>query len=290
MDQDRIDRIRIFVWFLKRNFPESDSRCHKWWWRCSLCYDYYKQKIQMILSVCAALMTINDNSCYFIANIFRRGGSSKLLLYCWYAASFCYAEWLAYVCVVLVNIVYFMGGQLVFDLDRLEIFLITRDWPVGNIVTNTKYQSWLSHGQMQCTTALVSDAQAEGKVSVRSKSWLQSNNRKTDYNTFVAFAELAYGQPSQEAPKNIRDQPIDGQFLCTLWNIDWKMLFLGSLPIRCKIRRNWINQVALGDQPVVVINLLATPGLFQCLRFHFLISFRLEFWTFYLKFSAVNLC
>jgi len=128
MDQDRIDRIRIFVWFLKRNFPESDSRCHKWWWRCSLCYDYYKQKIQMILSVCAALMTINDNSCYFIANIFRRGGSSKLLLYCWYAASFCYAEWLAYVCVVLVNIVYFMGGQLVSDLDRLEIFLITRDW------------------------------------------------------------------------------------------------------------------------------------------------------------------
>jgi len=26
------DRIRIFVWFLRRNFLESDSRCHKWWW------------------------------------------------------------------------------------------------------------------------------------------------------------------------------------------------------------------------------------------------------------------
>jgi len=30
-----------------------------------------------------------------------------------------------------------MGGQLVFDLDRLEDFLITRDRPVGNEVTNT---------------------------------------------------------------------------------------------------------------------------------------------------------
>jgi len=29
----------------------------------------------MILSVCAALITIDDNSCYFIVNIFRRGGS-----------------------------------------------------------------------------------------------------------------------------------------------------------------------------------------------------------------------
>jgi len=30
------------------------------------------------------------------------------------------------------------------------------------------------------------------------------------YNTFAASAELSYGQPSQEAPKNIRYQPIDG--------------------------------------------------------------------------------
>ena len=34
----------------------------------------------------------------------------------------------------------FMGGQLVFDGDRLENFLITRDRPVGNKVTNTKFQ------------------------------------------------------------------------------------------------------------------------------------------------------
>jgi len=39
---------------------------------------------------------------------------------------------------------------------------------------------------------------------------LPRNNRETYCNTFVASAELAYGQPSQEAPKNIRDQPIDG--------------------------------------------------------------------------------
>jgi len=60
-----------------------------------------------------------------------------------------------------------MGGQLVFDWDQLEIFLITRDRPVGDIVTNTNCQSWVSHVQMQCTIALVSDeAQGEGKVSV----------------------------------------------------------------------------------------------------------------------------
>jgi len=49
-----------------------------------------------------------------------------------------------------------------------------------------------------------------------------------------------------------------------------------------------MDQVTLGDQPVDAINLLATPGhgLFQCSR----ISFWLEFWTFYLKCYAVNLC
>jgi len=63
---------------------------------------------------------------------------------------------------------------------------------------------------MQCTIALVSDAQTEGKVSVTPKSWLPRNNRKTYYNTFAASTELAYGQPSQEAPKNTRDQLTDG--------------------------------------------------------------------------------
>ena len=52
----------------------------------------YSQKIKMVLPVCAALITIDDNSCYFIVNIFREGGCSKLLLYCWYAALVCYAD------------------------------------------------------------------------------------------------------------------------------------------------------------------------------------------------------
>jgi len=38
--------------------------------------------IVCMLSVCAALITINGNSCYFIVNFFRPSGSSKLLLYC----------------------------------------------------------------------------------------------------------------------------------------------------------------------------------------------------------------
>jgi len=77
--------------------------------------------------------------------------------------------WAACVCVVQANIVYFIGDQLVFDWDRLENFLITRDRPVGNIVTNTEWQSWVSHVQMQCTIAQVIDAQTEGKVSVTPK-------------------------------------------------------------------------------------------------------------------------
>ena len=53
---------------------------------------------------------------------------------------------------------------------------------------------------------LVNDAQIEGKI----KLWLSRNNRKTYHNTFGASALLAYGQPSQEAPKHIPDQPVDG--------------------------------------------------------------------------------
>jgi len=69
-----------------------------------------------------------------------------------------------------------MGGQLVFDWDQLENFLITRDRPVGDTVTNTKCQSWVSHVQMQCTIALViDDAQTEGEVSFPPKSWLPHN-------------------------------------------------------------------------------------------------------------------
>ena len=44
---------------------------------------------------------------------------------------------MAYACAVQANILCFMGGQLVFDWDQLENFLITRDRPVGYKVTNT---------------------------------------------------------------------------------------------------------------------------------------------------------
>jgi len=57
---------------------------------------------------------------------------------------------------------------------------------------------------------LASDAQKEGKVSLSRESWIPPYNRKTYYNIFEGSADLAYGQPSQDAPKNICDQPIDG--------------------------------------------------------------------------------
>ena len=77
----------------------------------------------------------------------------------------CCAEW--HTCVLpRLMIVYFMGGKLVFDWDRLQNFLITHDRLVGNRATNTICQSWVSHVQMQCTIALVSDEQTAGKVSV----------------------------------------------------------------------------------------------------------------------------
>ena len=40
---------------------------------------------------------------------------------------------------IVSSIIYARGGQLVFDWDRLENFLITRDRPGGYKVTNTKY-------------------------------------------------------------------------------------------------------------------------------------------------------
>jgi len=51
------------------------------------------------------------------------------------------------------------------------------------------------------------------------KSSFPRNNTKTYYNTFAVSAELVYGQPSQETPKNMHDQPIDGLFLCAFWKL-----------------------------------------------------------------------
>jgi len=50
-----------------------------------LCFFIHK-KLKMILSVCAALITINDNSCYLIVNFFpaqMEVVNSKLLLCFW---------------------------------------------------------------------------------------------------------------------------------------------------------------------------------------------------------------
>jgi len=153
----------------------------------------YSQKIKMTLSVCAPLITIDGNSFYFVLNLFQRDGSSKLLSYWWYERCFvllCWVKW--HMCCVCCEgkYSYFMGGQLFFDWDWLESFFITRNRPVGNIVTNTKCQR-VSHVQMQCTIASISDAQVEGKVSVTPKSWLPHISIKTYYNTFAASAELA---------------------------------------------------------------------------------------------------
>jgi len=62
----------------------------------------YSQKIKMNFSVCVALITIDDNSCYYIVNIFRRGGSSRLT--CSYIAGMllCFAV-LSGICVCCVG-------------------------------------------------------------------------------------------------------------------------------------------------------------------------------------------
>jgi len=62
-------------------------RCHKWWSCCFLCYDFYIHKkskwFRHYVLHSSQLMIIRVTSLQFF---FRRGGSSKLLLYCWYAA------------------------------------------------------------------------------------------------------------------------------------------------------------------------------------------------------------
>jgi len=110
-----------------------------------------------------------------------------------------------------------MGGQLVFAWDRLENFLITRDRPVGNIVTNTKCQRWVSHVQMQCRLPSLSkwctDRWQKCPVQV-------NHDCCAIIDTFAALI------PSRQLP------------------------LLGGLSFQCKIRCNPINQVTLGDRAV----------------------------------------
>ena len=101
---------------------------------------------------------------------------------------------------------------------------------------------------MQCNIAFVSDAHTEGKVSVTPKSWLPRNNRKTYYNTFAVSAELAYGQPSQEAPVYVTKQLIDDFYVGLLSGIlIEKCSFLAACQFNAK--SGIIDQVTLGDQP-----------------------------------------
>jgi len=97
----------------------------------------------------------------------------------------CCAEWHMWMCMLCrLIIVNFMGGQLlVFDWARLANFLITHDRLVGNKVTNTICQSWVSHAQihLHCYSApspLVHIQKAKNKVSVSvtPKSWLSRND------------------------------------------------------------------------------------------------------------------
>ena len=51
------------------------------------------------LSECAALITMNGDSSYCIVNFFRPSGSSKLLLYWWYAVLFVMLNGICVCCV-----------------------------------------------------------------------------------------------------------------------------------------------------------------------------------------------
>ena len=52
----------------------------------AMVFIFTKNQNYFVSVSCAAFITINGDSCYFIVNIFRPSGSCKLLLYCWYAA------------------------------------------------------------------------------------------------------------------------------------------------------------------------------------------------------------
>jgi len=63
--------------------------------------------------------------------------------------------------------------------------------------------------QIQCTIALLSDAQTEGSL-LRLNHDCHTIMEKHITIPMTTPAQQAYGQPSQESPKNIRDKPVDG--------------------------------------------------------------------------------
>ena len=209
------------------------------------------KKIKIILSVWAALITVNDNLCYFI--IFSRGvevATFTMLVCCLLVA-----EW--HMCVLCTPTVYFVGGQLVFNWDRLENFLVTRYRPVGNKVTNANCQSWVSYVQnILATIAFVSDAQTEGKVFVSHKSWLPRNNRK---NISQYLRSICRASPWSANPRCTKEYA---------WPTNWWIIFVCFLEywfknvlLRCRqFNAKWgaIDQVTLGDRPLNAIDLSAT--------------------------------
>jgi len=92
---------------------------------------------------------------------------------------------------------------------------------------------------------------------------LSRNNRRTYYNTFAASAELACGQPLQEAPSKENRQPT------TFYVLPGTLIEKCSFWISCQFnaKSGAINQVTLDDQLVDAIHPLATPDIFQPLSY-----------------------
>ena len=84
-----------------------------------LCDGFYiHKKIKIISSGNAAIITVNDDSCYFIVTFFSWSGSSNMFMSCWYVMLLCLLCWAA--CVLCRLVVYFMGGQLNLSLTGID--------------------------------------------------------------------------------------------------------------------------------------------------------------------------
>jgi len=175
-----------------------------------------------------------------------------------------------------------MGGQLVFDWDRLEEFLINRDRPVSNTVTNIKCQSWVSHVQIQSTITLVSDAQTEGKVSVTPKSWLPRNNTKTYYNTCgICPDSLRSG-----ITRGTKEYTWPTKSLITF--MYFLAYWLKNVLVRCLVHSVQNQRRSTKWHSAINLSMRSTclpPWSISVFKLRFL---WLEFWTFFLKFYTVN--
>ena len=104
-------------------------------------------------------------------------------------------------CVLCRLIVYFMGGQLVFDWDRLENFLITRDRPVGNKVIKT-----ISYAKVVEYHICKYSAPSPLMHRQKAKCLLRLNH---DCHTIICRANLWSAIAIGTKEYRLRDQPID---------------------------------------------------------------------------------